>query len=97
MQPYAAFDERGPLYLARSAREFDHGTITVPRALRARVRPRHDHSTSRAPRACPATARSQYLAHSVRVSGHGNMLTNAARGSNPSDQRVSTNSAPVPA
>ncbi|HNR38505.1 MAG TPA: hypothetical protein PKN61_05665, partial [Acidobacteriota bacterium] len=71
MQPYAAFDERGPLYLARSAREFDHGTITVPRALRARVRPRHDHSTSRAPRACSTTARSQYLAHSAREFDHG--------------------------
>ncbi len=51
MQPYAAFDERGPLNLAASGRVFDHD----------------------------------------------NILTNAARGSNPSDQRGSTNSAPVPA
>jgi len=60
-------------YLAHSVREFDHGTINVPRGLRPRVQPRQDFkSTSRPPAASSTTAGFQeYLAASGREFGHG--------------------------
>ena len=52
MPPYAAFDERGPLYLAASDSVFDHGNILTNAAR----------CTSRIPCACSTTARSHAAA-----------------------------------